>query len=341
MTDPMTGRRSALFEPDPARIARLDAEWRRRLSQSLAYVGETLAARGQDFQADIGLATAALDAGPASPWITGLYSRLVSEVATNDSGVAKTVADLVEAANLPARSARAIVLDDASVPARWWTQYRRLIDTDEKRRFRPRPPSPEDAEATIRVLDDGMEVLRRADPAFHDEVGALARVVVLGVPESDARSDGFGACSTFFMRETVLVNAAAPRSAVDAVDVLVHETSHILLFSLAMNQALTTDGGEARFASAARSDPRPIDGIFHAAFVSTRVHLALTRMIASARLTETEAADAERQLTRNERVATQTLETVVRHGAPTAVGQGILDALTLYWDVPGRTADAA
>lgn len=333
---------AALFGPDTGRIARLDAQWRAQLARSLDYLADLLDARGEDCRAALDSVGAELREGPVSPWVTCLYSALVARLALPDRPpVADLVENLKEAANRPTSIERPISFDDASAPASWWAQFRVLIDTDRARVFRPVAPVESDAAACLEDLSRAREILARADSEFAAEVAPLARLVVLGAPGGLERSQAFGACSTFFMRETVLVNAATRRSAIGAADMLVHETSHILLFSLAMDQSLTTDTGDARFASAARSDPRPIDGVFHACFVSTRVHLAMSRMIASGRLSAREAEDAAGERERNRGVAAQTLDTLRRHASPTPVGRDILDALVRYWDEAETAADAA
>ena len=78
-----------------------------------------------------------------------------------------------------------------------------------------------------------------------------------------------------------LINADIRRNPIEVVDLLVHESSHLLLFAFSSQSALTKNAGTERYSSPVRSDPRPIDGIFHACFVTTRVHLAMKRLIGS------------------------------------------------------------
>ena len=68
------------------------------------------------------------------------------------------------------------------------------------------------------------------------------------------------------------------------VDLLVHESSHVLLFGVSAEGALTENSGRERYDSPLRRDKRPIDGILHACFVATRVHLAMNRLLEQRRL---------------------------------------------------------
>jgi HEXXH motif-containing protein len=119
------------------------------------------------------------------------------------------------------------------------------------------------------------------------------------------------------------------------VDVLVHEASHLLLFGLVGGKALSRNDPAARYASPLRRDPRPIDGIFHAAFVATRVHLTMERM--RSRAEATLHADIDRHATKNREAALIALDVLRRELLPTPEGQGILDALEGYWQAAHAT----
>ncbi len=316
--------------PDAARAASRDAAWRARLVVSFDYLAEVLAARGIAADRLLDARSKAAD-GPVSPWVSCLYSLLVAEISRAEgANPGEAVAALAEAAARPARETAPAPLDDAGISPVWRAQFLRLIDTDRELPFRPVAPSPADAERCVGEIAAALDLLDRADPLFRAELDELLRVVVLGAPETADSRDDFGACSTFFMRELVLINAARRRSPVRMIDTLVHEASHVLLFGLALDQPLTTDKGEARIRSAARDDPRPLEGVFHAAFVMARVHLAMTRMIASGRLTPAEAGEAAERRDRNGEVARDALAAVAGHASLTPLGAKIVEALGDY-----------
>jgi HEXXH motif-containing protein len=69
-------------------------------------------------------------------------------------------------------------------------------------------------------------------------------------------------------------------------EVLAHESAHSLLFGFTVDEALQDNPDEELYASPLRVDPRPMDGIYHATFVSARMHWAMTRLAESGLLTE-------------------------------------------------------
>jgi HEXXH motif-containing protein len=113
-------------------------------------------------------------------------------------------------------------------------------------------------------------------------------------------------------------------------DTLVHEASHSLLFGLSAEEALTSNGDE-RYPSSVRSDERPIDGIFHACFVTTRVHSAIQRAIANAVLAPEETSEALEHQDYNGKAAVETLEVLTNHARTTATGEAILSTIRAYW----------
>ena len=154
---------------------------------------------------------------------------------------------------------------------------------------------------------------------------------MLGAPGSDNPADGFNGASTFFLWGASLLNADPKRSTIAMVDLLVHESSHVLLFGVSAEGALTENSGRERYDSPLRRDKRPIDGILHACFVATRVHLAMNRLLESGALTEAEANIARDSAEYNERAARNGIVELDRHARLTALGEKVVDSLRAYW----------
>jgi HEXXH motif-containing protein len=315
--------------PSPPRVAAIDESLRLRLAQSLAYLAEvaSLAETHAEALAEI---EQRLRSGPVSPWVFCLYSKLVAEVAKTPRGdCSATFAAVVEAASLPGEDAG--VACERTVPAAWWDQFRLLFDTDRQRPFKPKAPSPENFAACQETIAAGLAFLERADPVFYEEVRHLIRMIVLGAPGSDNPADGFNGASTFFLWGASLLNADPKRSTISMVDLLVHESSHVLLFGVSAEGALTENSGRERYNSPLRRDKRPIDGILHACFVATRVHLAMNRLLDSGALNEAEANIARDSAEYNERAARNGIEELDRHARLTALGEKVVDSLRAYW----------
>ena len=104
-----------------------------------------------------------------------------------------------------------------------------------------------------------------------------------------------------------------------------------MLFGFSAEGALTQNSGEERHTSPLRKDARPIDGIFHACFVATRVHLAMSRLLDSGRLTAGEEKQAAERRNFNGDAARTALGVLAQHARPTKLGDEILGTIRAYW----------
>lgn len=89
----------------------------------------------------------------------------------------------------------------------------------------------------------------------------------------------FGGATSFALWGAMAINADAHASWLHYYQTLVHEAAHGLLFALARNEPLVLGDPGEKFGSPLRDDLRPMDGIFHAGFVSARESLALDLLL--------------------------------------------------------------
>jgi HEXXH motif-containing protein len=239
-------------------------------------------------------------------------------------------AEIARAAALPVEGG-IVALRDSAVPEAWWDHAQLLFDTDRKRPFRPKAPTSDPFALFRQDIEAGLALLEKADPILNRELKGLIKTIVGGAPASLDPDDGFNGASTFFFWGAALINADRRRTTVSVCDVLVHESSHILLFGISADSALTENSGHERHDSPLRPDTRPIDGIFHACFVATRVHLAMTRMLASGALSDEEMKLAIDRARYNGDAARNALEELDRHAKLTWLGGKVLDTLRRYW----------
>lgn len=316
----------ASVDADRLRAEHVDRTLRVRLAASFDYLA-TLT--GPDVADALRALSARLPAAAVSPWVFCLYSRLVADLARKQTPGADFAAALTAAGDLPAESGP-ISIYDPSIAADWWEQYAVLLDTDPGRTFRPVMPSADLAARRSETIARSLATLADCDREQHDELRALLRMPVLAVPASDSRADNFNGASTFFMWGASLINAESSAGPIETLDLLIHESSHLLLFGLVEGKALTSNDAAEGYASPLRSDPRPIDGIFHACFVAARVHAAMTRLLASGRLDDADAAAAARRRAYNGAAAVEGFASLSQHAKPTPRGQAILDVLGAY-----------
>jgi HEXXH motif-containing protein len=120
--------------------------------------------------------------------------------------------------------------------------------------------------------------LRDAVPELHAEIRTIVRDIVL------SRSDGtspviYSGASSLALWGAMTINPETQAEWPQIYRHVVHEAGHNLLFAIAREQPLVADDPGARYASPVRPDPRPMDGIFHAAFVSAREAYAFDALL--------------------------------------------------------------
>jgi HEXXH motif-containing protein len=116
---------------------------------------------------------------------------------------------------------------------------------------------------------------------------------------------------------------------------LAHEAAHSLLFGLAVGGQLTENDAAERYSSPLRRDPRPMEGVAHATYVTARMAYALEAMIGAGVLDQDEMARAGDQLAHDKAVCIQGLATVMADAGLTPAGEAAFAGLRQYvrhWD---------
>jgi hypothetical protein len=143
-------------------------------------------------------------------------------------------------------------------------------------------------------LIEGLDFLRRCWPEMADEISILVKQILVATGSSSA-TQHFDGGSHYQLWGLLLLNPAFHRSPLAIAEVLVHETGHLLLFGFTTDEPLVLNPETDFFPSPLRSDPRPMDGIFHATYVSARMALTMQR-IASATFLDSEIRAEARRL---------------------------------------------
>lgn len=154
---------------------------------------------------------------------------------------------------------------------RWW-------DAEPQNAFGLTPVSEEEFGTARQLIGTSFELLEQSSPDLHAEILALVREIAVARPEGAQRT-AFGAASSFALWGGFVIDYASNDSWPLMFRTIVHESGHNLLFAIAREGPLVENDPDERFPSPVRSDPRPMDGIYHAAFVSARESLALDRLL--------------------------------------------------------------
>lgn len=191
------------------------------------------------------------------------------------------------------------------------------------------PPSVEDVAAFKRQFASVTELLAQAAPELLAELKALISELILVVGPKDAKVH-FDGGSSYQLWGALFLNAVRHTTRIDVIDSLAHESAHSRLFGLCTEEAPVTNADEELHPSPLRREPRPMDGVYHATFVSARMHWAMSRLIASGLLAEDERALAIQARDADRRNFESGYKTVAAHGQLTRTGQVALDAARAY-----------
>lgn len=175
--------------------------------------------------------------------------------------------------------------DELSALLRWW-------DTEPQNALGLVPLEPDELKLARLHIAKALEELAQSAPQLHGEVMVLIKDIVVARP-GDARRMDFGGVSSFAAWGAIGLNQEAHVHWVQFMKTIVHESAHLLLFAVAREEPLVLNDPAERYGSPLRQDLRPLDGIFHAAFVSAREAFALDACL---RCHEGRAKDADSEV---------------------------------------------
>jgi hypothetical protein len=137
-------------------------------------------------------------------------------------------------------------------------------------------PTPQDYATVAGIIEDLKRSLPAALPLWSQELEELVDTIVLAA--SSGTEKVFAGASAFDVWGAILVNPAYRSDRLHLAMTLVHESSHLKLFYAYLDDEIVLNAPDDRYASPLRRQPRPMNGIYHAAFVLAR----MARFIADA-----------------------------------------------------------
>lgn len=313
------------FEPDAGRGAALDLRMHDELRDSLSHLREVLTSRGVetgDLDAtisDIG------DGAHLSPMGFALYFDLAWQVAARDhSGALETALRLRQARRQDTGLVIEADLADAPHPI-----ARRINSASGEDGMALAPITTEMRDAFATRIHAGLALIHAEMPDLHDEITGIVRQIVLSQAPKGAKFE-FDGASHYQYWGLLLLNPNHHATPLAVVEVLAHEAAHSLLFGLTVEEPLVFNPDDELFPSPLRADPRPMDGIYHATYVSARMAWAMDRMAASPRLSQQDrkiAAEAARKDRENFRSGYQVVQA---HGRLSDTGAQIMDGALAF-----------
>lgn len=289
------------FLPDRERACAIDARMRNELADSLGYLKTQLLKlspdpdiAGQLGKLDYVISTLRSN-NRVRPAVFGRYYRLVFSILNNENDLHNNLDNLVASLQvqpeLTIRDLSATGLGDDSLV----TLYQQCLDTDENMRFGFISPEPENSQQMRESVSRALQLMSRILPELCEEIHAIISEIVLASAPKTPNSPSFDGASSYQLWGALVLNTDECKSDMEMVETLAHEEAHSLLFGLTVAEPLVYEN-EARFNSPLRQDPRPMDGVYHATFVSARMYYAMYEASKSSLLTDTQKSECEKCL---------------------------------------------
>jgi hypothetical protein len=322
------------FAPSAERVLFLDWRMRSRLADSLRYIfaqgdGQFTVAKER---CDAFLTR--LEQEPISPLAFSFYSDAVLAIENDDIEAASGL--LTELIALPSDAGDTQIIPLAD-PAKDATAQRfaRFLNTDPSIEFEIFPPSAEAVKNCRTQIGDAFALLDAGDPALAGEIRALLRQIILAAGSKNPKTMTFDGASSFMLWGAIIINANRSDGAIEMVQMLAHESAHNLLFGFSADESLVENDPGELFSSPLRKDPRPMDGIYHATFVTARMYRVVRELLESGILDAAAKEKAEKDLAENARLFKQGIETVWKHAKLTALGESVMRGASDYMAAVG------
>jgi len=121
---------------------------------------------------------------------------------------------------------------------------------------------------------------------------------------------------------------------IECYNMLAHEEGHLALFAIARDEPLVLNATDPVYASPVRDDPRPIDGIYHTAFVAAREARAHDRLLEwheqTGALSDSDAKLVSESLEVSVISFWQSFEVLEKFAEYSSLGSAIMDELRDY-----------
>ena len=311
------------FAPDPRRALGLNRAMRTGLAGSVNYVARVLQSETgrRDPQLKVFLTQARHQ--PVSPLAFCHYHDLVMAVEQGDLASADRLLSRLLRLTPPAGGPQIKNLPDpARSPA--GRLYSRFIAADGTADFPIFPPTRPLAASARRQIRAAFALMDQADPALAGEIRALISEIILAIGTDDKSQMTFDGASAFMLWGGILINARRKDGPVGMVQMLAHESAHVLLYGFCAAGPLVENDPNARYPSPLRRDRRPMEGIYHATFVLARMHRAVHQLLSANILTGNDLDRAKRDLEDNARLFAKGYAVVQRYGRLTPMGRKLM-----------------
>lgn len=247
-----------MLQPDLAQVAFLSAEIERRLSVALDHLlGDVLKAQVQPLW----------NTGPPVHALQFLMREgAIAGNAEEIRALYKRHKDVVVASAETGR-ARVVAWTETDLSASERTLLQAAFQDDIGLTSDLQAPTPDVVAEMRGRINRAMKAMHKIMPVWAQEFEALVALIVLAETEAGT----FAGASAFPAWGAILVNPRSQETDLDLVATLIHESSHLKLFSAYLDDEIVLNDPDEVYSSPLRREARPMNGIYHAAFVLARM----------------------------------------------------------------------
>ncbi|HEU5125374.1 MAG TPA: HEXXH motif-containing putative peptide modification protein [Verrucomicrobiae bacterium] len=317
------------FTPNADRARFLDHRMRQRLAQSLRYIRSESDGQLSLESESFGKFLAQLESRTVSPLAFTYYNEAVLAIEEDDLDRATRL--LRDMSELPPPATTLQIQELANPTTDFKAElYVRAIDTDPGMKFQVFPPPPHAAAACREQINQALRLMQEGDPELAAEIPALLREIILAAGSEDPKAFTFDGGSSFMLWGAILINANRRDGELAMAQMLAHESAHNLLFGFSANGPLVENTADELYPSPLRADPRPMDGIYHATFVTARMYRVMRTLLDSGILSREQEEKARKDLAEDARLFQLGIDTVQKYARLTEVGEAVIQGATDY-----------
>jgi hypothetical protein len=303
----------------------------RRLGGSLRHILEAVRAPANVPDGTAAEWIAALEAGaPALPEAFAIHSDILGAVGEGDLGSVRALFLELGSRSFVRLSLLLRPLSTAALSATTRDRYVRYAATDADVPLPLCAPRDDEVARFAGSVDEALDVLRRVAPELADEFDAIVGEIVVAPPDESAAAETYDAVSCFDVWGALFINPRRHVTLLETIGVLVHETTHALLFGYCLDEPLVLNPMSERFTSPVRSDARPMDGVFHGTYVIAMLDYLARKLLASGALGEEDREIVRAQIAQYKDAFPAGIEVIRGKGLLTETGRRVIDGAEAY-----------
>lgn len=260
-----------------------------------------------------------------SPAVFAAYYQLIFSILNEEDHLSEKVDELV----LTVSYREGLTFRDLSVTGlgtqKLVTLYNGCLDTDNLSKFEFLPPEEDESKQTKASVLKALSLMHDTVPAMANEFTAIVIEVILAAASKQPNAYRFDGASSYMLWGALVLSVDDEKTDLEMMETLAHESAHSFLFGLTIKEPLTFNDENERYNSPLRRDPRPMDGIYHATFVSARMHFAMNEARKSGLLNDAQQKECIEYLAASNKAFYDGYNVVTQQGELSPTGQEVMD----------------